>query len=226
MTAVLRGTTVLARTVARLVAAGQDLADATRSAREMGEPMPWRAVAWFVRHDLERIVGDPLRWSLLRALPDRVVYWVLLRAVADGTRDDEVVTAVPAMELVARFGSGAERTAAEQRPSLRADDVRLSAHDAAWLRVLVDNAIPDQPGGPMDWEGRGRAYALEMLGVPGVVTVFDRFSEQPRPAGESLRARVAAAVGSATARPAAAVVGHDDDGDPILAVDPTRPGGA
>lgn len=39
----------------------------------------------------------------------------------------------------------------------------LAAGDAAWLLVLLDNAVPRDPGSNMDWEGKGREYARSLL---------------------------------------------------------------
>lgn len=42
---------------------------------------------------------------------------------------------------------------------------KLTAADAAWLLVLVQNAVPadTDPDSPMNWEGKGRQYAYNML---------------------------------------------------------------
>ena len=41
---------------------------------------------------------------------------------------------------------------------------RLDPGDAAWLLVLIENAVPvAPPGHPMNWEGKGRRYAYELL---------------------------------------------------------------
>lgn len=41
----------------------------------------------------------------------------------------------------------------------------LAPGDAAWLLVLVQNAVPADasPDSPMNWEGKGRQGAYEML---------------------------------------------------------------
>lgn len=67
------------------------------------------------RHDLDRLVVTPLRWFVLRRLPRALVYWVTIHAVARAVRGDELVPAVPAMEVVSRWGTGAERRAADER---------------------------------------------------------------------------------------------------------------
>ena len=43
------------------------------------------------------------------------------------------------------------------------DTPTVSQGDAAWLLVLLDNAVPRESGGPMDWEGEGRAHAEAIL---------------------------------------------------------------
>lgn len=35
--------------------------------------------------------------------------------------------------------------------------------DLAWLEVLLENAVPRTARGSTDWEGKGRAYAQEIL---------------------------------------------------------------
>jgi hypothetical protein len=42
--------------------------------------------------------------------------------------------------------------------------ITLDDHDRMSLKVLLDAAIPREPGGPMDWEGAGRRYAESLLG--------------------------------------------------------------
>jgi hypothetical protein len=42
--------------------------------------------------------------------------------------------------------------------------IALSADEAAHLKVLLDNAVPREPGGSMDWEGVGRRIAESYLG--------------------------------------------------------------
>jgi hypothetical protein len=48
--------------------------------------------------------------------------------------------------------------------------VQLDAEDVAWLLVLLDNAVPREQGGPLDWEGAGRRAAESRLGVRGRCT--------------------------------------------------------
>ena len=61
--------------------------------------------------------------------------------------------------------------------------ITLTADDAAWLLVLLDNAVAREPGGQTDWEGTGRLVAESILGyrercrcehVPDVGTRFVR----------------------------------------------------
>jgi len=42
--------------------------------------------------------------------------------------------------------------------------ITLTADDVAWLLVLLDNAVPREPGGQTDWEGTGRRVAESILG--------------------------------------------------------------
>lgn len=42
--------------------------------------------------------------------------------------------------------------------------ITISEHDQVSLKVLLDNAVPRAPGGPMDWEGAGRRLAESILG--------------------------------------------------------------
>lgn len=42
--------------------------------------------------------------------------------------------------------------------------ITLDDHDVSTLKVLLDNAVPRQPGGPMNWEGAGRRAAESLLG--------------------------------------------------------------
>jgi len=62
-------------------------------------------------------------------------------------------------------------------------EITLPADDVAWLLVLLDNAVPREPGGSTDWEGTGRLVAESILGyrercrcehVPDVGTRFVR----------------------------------------------------
>lgn len=41
----------------------------------------------------------------------------------------------------------------------------LAPGAAAWLLVLIENAVPSDPtpGGPMNWEGKGRQHAYDLL---------------------------------------------------------------
>jgi hypothetical protein len=42
--------------------------------------------------------------------------------------------------------------------------VLLTPDQAAHIKVLLDNAVPREPGGTMDWEGVGRRVAESYLG--------------------------------------------------------------
>lgn len=42
--------------------------------------------------------------------------------------------------------------------------ITLDEHDRVTLKVLLDAAVPREPGGPMDWEGAGRRHAESLLG--------------------------------------------------------------
>lgn len=67
----------------------------------------------FARHDLDRKVGEPLRWWLVNRLPRCVVTWALLRAGVECTghsgRPDEEVPAVPFTTVLQRWSEGADR---------------------------------------------------------------------------------------------------------------------
>jgi hypothetical protein len=51
------------------------------------------------------------------------------------------------------------------RSTIMTDYIPLSPADAAWLLVLVQNAVPadTDPDSPTNWEGLGRQHALSML---------------------------------------------------------------
>lgn len=44
------------------------------------------------------------------------------------------------------------------------EGVLLHLEEASHLKVLLDHAVPQEQGGPMDWEGTGRRYAESLLG--------------------------------------------------------------
>jgi hypothetical protein len=69
--------------------------------------------------------------------------------------------------------------------------IALNDHDRTWLKVLLDNAVPREPGGTMDWEGAGRRAAESLLG----------FREKCRCTGGQLLAGTSPAPGCAVHDP-------------------------
>lgn len=118
-------------------------------------------------HDLDRVLLTPARWWLLRRLPRAVVYWVALRAIVEGTRSDETVSAVPAMDVVARWGTGPGRAAAWGRT--HAVSPIVADFD---IRALIEDI---RDAGHNDWADRVdallRDYVASMRDVASVFHV-------------------------------------------------------
>jgi hypothetical protein len=51
-----------------------------------------------------RILGDRIRWRLLRAIPSRVLYWTTLQATIRTLRSDEHPDSIGALEVARRLG--------------------------------------------------------------------------------------------------------------------------
>lgn len=51
--------------------------------------------------------------------------------------------------------------------------LHLSTDQLAHLKVLLDEAVPRQPGGPTDWEGAGRRYTETIIGYRAPCTCRD-----------------------------------------------------
>ena len=69
--------------------------------------MNLRVTLAFARHDLDRKIGEPLRWWLVRLLPRPVVKWALLRAGVEccggPVHPHEVVPSVPFTTVLERW---------------------------------------------------------------------------------------------------------------------------